>query len=174
MTGSTKTDEHDGSHDDRSELCVAAHRLACQTHAGHGTPVATGDPLVSAPSDPAAVVREFWRLMATNDFHSVRRVLSSDFVLEWPQSRERIRGAEDFARMNSEYPSSGRWRFQLNRLVASGDDVVTHVDVTDGTHVAEAISFFTVREGRIAHMVEYWPDPYDAPANRQHLTERIE
>lgn len=34
------------------------------------------------------VVREFWRLMASNDFHSVAAVLASDFVLEWPQSNE--------------------------------------------------------------------------------------
>jgi len=129
---------------------------------------------MSATSGAEAVVREFWRLMGTNRFHSVQSVLSSDFVLEWPQSRERIRGGENFARMNSEYPSSGPWRFHLTRLIASGTSVVTHVEVTDGTHFAEAISFFTVREGRITHIIEYWPDTYDAPANRQHLTERIE
>ena len=42
----------------------------------------------------AAVVREFWRLMATNDFASVASVLAPSFVLEWPQSSERIRGAD--------------------------------------------------------------------------------
>ena len=43
-------------------------------------------------SNPAAaeVVREFWRLMATNDFDAVAAVLAPEFVLEWPQSRERI------------------------------------------------------------------------------------
>ncbi len=30
----------------------------------------------------ASVVREFWRLMATNDFHSVKAVLADDFVLD--------------------------------------------------------------------------------------------
>ncbi len=32
----------------------------------------------------ALVTREFWRLMATNDFHAVAAVLAPDFVLEWP------------------------------------------------------------------------------------------
>jgi hypothetical protein len=54
-----------------------------------------------------ATVREFWRLMGTNDFGAVERVLASGFVLEWPQSGERIRGGGDFARMNAEYPSEG-------------------------------------------------------------------
>ena len=51
-----------------------------------------------------AVVREFWRLMQSNDFHSVAAVLASEFVLEWPQSKERIRGAERFARMKTLEP----------------------------------------------------------------------
>ncbi|HWB78183.1 MAG TPA: nuclear transport factor 2 family protein [Nannocystaceae bacterium] len=118
-----------------------------------------------------SVVREFWRLMATNDFHSVAAVLAPDFVVEWPQSKERIRGAENFARMNAEYPTEGRWRFRINRLVASGADVVTQVSVTDGTQSAEPVSFFTVVGGKIARLVEYWPEPFAAAENRRHLTE---
>ena len=124
-------------------------------------------------SSPEAVVREFWRLMATNDFSAVQAVLAPDLVVEWPQSRERIRGPENFARMNSEYPTSGRWEFTIHRLVAHGEDVVTHVGVTDGTQSAEPISFFTVREGKIVRMVEYWPEPFEPAENRRHLVERM-
>lgn len=124
-------------------------------------------------SNPEAVIREFWRLMGTNDFHAVGRVLAADFVLEWPQSKERIRGADDFARMNVEYPTAGRWSFRINRLVASGEEVVTQVTVTDGTQHAEPVSFFTVRDGLIVRLVEYWPEPYAAPSNRAHLVERM-
>ena len=120
-----------------------------------------------------ATVREFWRLMATNDFASVKQVLSPDFVLEWPQSKERLRGGETFARMNSEYPRHGLWRFSVNRLVAAENTVVTQVSVTDGTQSAEPISFFSVEHGLIKHLVEYWPEPYPASANRSHLVEPI-
>lgn len=118
-------------------------------------------------------VREFWRLMATNNFFSVKDVLSVDFVLEWPQSNERIRGADNFARMNTEYPTDGYWCFDLKRLVASADEVVTHVAVTDGKQSAEAISFFRVRDSRVYRLEEYWPESYPAPRNRAHLTEPI-
>jgi len=117
------------------------------------------------------VVREFWRLMATNDFACVAAVLSHDFVLEWPQSQERIRGATNFAQMNQEYTAHGLWRFTLNRLVASATEVVTDVSVTDGVQHARAVSFFTVAEGKIIRLVEYWPEPYDAPTNRAHLVD---
>ena len=124
-------------------------------------------------SSAEAVVREFWRLMATNDFHSVKAVLAPEFVLEWPQSNERIRGAENFARMNTEYPTTGPWQFRLNRLVASAAEVVTQVSVTDGTQSAEPVAFFSVSGGKITRLVEYWPEPYAPPQNRRHLTEPI-
>lgn len=120
---------------------------------------------------PEAVVREFWRLMATNDFASVEAVLAPEFIMEWPQSGERIRGGANFARMNAEYPTTGRWTFRINRLVAAGDTVVTQVSVTDGVQSAEPISFFTVADEKITRLVEYWPEPFAPAANRRHLTE---
>jgi len=118
-----------------------------------------------------AIVREYWRLMASNDFSSVGAVLAREFVLDWPQSKERIRGADNFARMNSEYPAQGRWIFSINRIIGDESEAVSDVTVTDGVQLAKAISFFTVAQGRITHIVEYWPDPYLAPANRSHLVE---
>jgi len=123
------------------------------------------------PTPATRVVVEFWRLMASNDFHAVAAVLASDFVLEWPQSRERIRGAERFARMNQEYPAHGPWRFTVNRLFGSGDEAVSDVSVTDGMQSARAISFFTLTRDRIVRLVEFWPEPFAAPAQRAHLVE---
>ena len=94
------------------------------------------------------IVREFWRLMASNDFHSVVAVLAPEFVLEWPQSHERIRGGERFAQINTEYPAHGRWQFTLSRVVEDDDTVVTEVVITDGVQAATAISFFTGAGGQ--------------------------
>ena len=126
--------------------------------------------------DPHAVevVWKFWRLMNSNDFSSVAEVLSEKFVLEWPQSRERIRGAENFARMNAEYPAAGPWSFTVNRMVGGNQSASSVVTVTDGKATAQVISFFIVRMGKIGKLVEYWPEPYDAPAHRSHLVERLD
>jgi hypothetical protein len=122
----------------------------------------------------ADVAREFWRLMATNDFDAVAAVLGREFVLEWPQSGERIRGAETFARMNREYPAHGRWRFEINRILGDDAEAVSDVSVTDGVQIARAISFFTVEGGAITRIVEFWPEPYDPPPDRAHLVERMD
>ena len=119
------------------------------------------------------VVERFWELMRTNDFHSVGEVLSDDFVLDWPQSNERIRGRDNFGRMNEEYPAHGRWQFTINRIVADEGEVVTDVSVTDGVQKARAISFFTIEGDKIVRTLEFWPDPFPAPENRRHLVERM-
>jgi ketosteroid isomerase-like protein len=127
-------------------------------------------------TQPAAieVAHQFWRLMATNDFHSVAAVLAQDFVLEWPQTRERIRGAERFARMNQEYPSHGPWRFTINRLVGGESEAASDVTVTDGVRIDRVITFFTVASGKVTRLVEFWPEPSSPAPNRAHLTEPLE
>ena len=125
-------------------------------------------------TETAHVVSEYWRLMATNDFRAVGAVLAPEFVLEWPMSKEHIRGADSFARMNEEYPAHGRWSFTIHRLMSGDRDAVTDVTVTDGTQLARVISFFTFSDGKITRLVEFWPEPYAAPANRAHLVERMD
>jgi ketosteroid isomerase-like protein len=120
------------------------------------------------------LVEKFWSLMKTNDFRSVGSVLADDFLLDWPQSGERIRGRDNFGRMNEEYPANGRWEFTVNRIVGSDSEAVSDVSVTDGVQKARAISFFTVRDGEIAKMVEFWPEPFTPLDNRKHLVEKID
>ena len=119
------------------------------------------------------IAREFWRLMSTNDFHAVGAVLADDFILDWPQTNERIRGRERFATVNVEFPAKGVWVFTVNRIVGDEVEAVSDVSVTDGSRHDRAISFFTVRAGKISRIVEYWPEPSAAPANRSHLVEPI-
>ena len=125
-------------------------------------------------SNAIEVVQQFWRLMASNNFQSVGAVLADDYVLEWPQSKERIRGRANFAAMNEEYPAHGPWRFAINRVLGNESEVVTDVSVTDGVQHARVISFFTVEDGKITRQVEFWPENYPAPQNRKHLVEAME
>jgi len=119
------------------------------------------------------VANRFWELMKTNDFRSVGSLMSDDFTLEWPQSNERIRGRDNFAAMNEEYPAHGRWEFTVNRLFGNEDEAVSDVSVTDGVQRARAITFFSVVGGQIVKIVEFWPESFEAQPNRRHLVEPI-
>lgn len=113
------------------------------------------------------IVAQFWATMNSNDWRAAAELFHDDYVLEWPQTGERIIGRENFAAINAHYPAAGRWRFTVNSLIAEGDTVVTDVTVTDGAVVATAITFSTVRDGRISRQREYWPDPGPAPEWRR-------
>ncbi|MCB2413635.1 nuclear transport factor 2 family protein [Demequina sp. TTPB684] len=123
--------------------------------------------------DAARVVDRYWQLMNGNDFATVGSVLTDAFVCEWPQSNELIRGRDAFAGVNAEYPTQGRWRFEVQRLVADGDVVATDTVVSNDAVTARVVSFFAVRAGEIDHLREYWPDDYQAPLGRAHLVEPL-
>ena len=116
-------------------------------------------------------VLAFWSAMQTNDFAAASNLLAGDYELYWPQSSERIRGRANFAAVNAHYPAHGPWRFTVHKLLAEGDEVVTEVSVTDGAVEATVITFSTVRNGLITKQVEYWPDPFEAPAWRREWVE---
>lgn len=118
------------------------------------------------------VVTQFWEAMQANDWAAAAALFADDYVLHWPQSGERIRSATNFVALNTNYPAAGRWRFTVERLVVEGEVAVTDVQVTDGAVTARALTFTSVRAGRIASQVEYWPDPYEAQPWRAAWVER--
>jgi len=119
------------------------------------------------------VVECFWAAMNANDFRSAGELLHDEFVLEWPQSGECIRGRANFVAVNEHYPAAGPWRVTLHRLITDEGGVVSEVTVTDGATTGRAITISQVREGKIAHQVEYWPDPFEAAAWRSQWVERM-
>jgi ketosteroid isomerase-like protein len=119
------------------------------------------------------VIEQFWETMKTNDFRAVGELLHDDYVLEWPQSGERVRGRENFVAINERYPAHGRWKFNVHRILAEGDQAVSDVDVTDGVVRARVITFSTIQEGKILHQTEFWPDPFGPAAWRAQWVEEI-
>lgn len=132
-------------------------------------------PLHSPVSSAAQlVVRGFWKVMASNDFHAASLCLTEDYRLHWPQSDEMIEGREAFAAVNTAYPAQGLWTFDLRRIVGEGAQIVTEVGVSDGVSRATALTFHTVRGDLIAFQREFWPDPFEAPEWRSEWVRRPE
>jgi len=82
-----------------------------------------------------------------------------------------ITGRERYVQFNREYP--GDWHLQIERIVAEPGQVVTWGLFTVGLEEMYGISFFTGDEsGRISAITDFWPEPYEPPAGREHLVER--
>lgn len=112
--------------------------------------------------------------MQTNNFAKASECLAEDIVCDWVLSNERIIGRNNFTSINNHYPASGRWSFTVKRIVSEGNQVVTDIDVTDGSVSATAVTFHTVEAGLITKQIEYWVEPYSAPDWRKPWVVKIE
>jgi limonene-1,2-epoxide hydrolase len=121
------------------------------------------------------VVSAFWDAMQANDWHRAATYLAPDCVIDWPCSGERIVGRTDFAAVQARYPTkTGRWSFDVHRLVADGDVVVSEVTVSDGQQSARVVAFSELAHGQIVRQTEYWPVSYDPLPGREDLTRPID
>jgi ketosteroid isomerase-like protein len=107
------------------------------------------------------LVVEFWERMGRFDFAGAGKLLHDDYICDWPQSKERIRGRENFVALNSNYP--GRWAAEVKRVIGQGDQVASEVMLTWENQPVMVVSFYEIRNGRIYYEVDYWPEPYAAP-----------
>jgi ketosteroid isomerase-like protein len=121
--------------------------------------------------DAADTVRRFWEGVDGRDWDAVSATLAPDVVYDVPQTRERVRGREAVVRFNAEYP--GDWNLSITTLVASADGAATTIRfVSPGIPDATGIAFFTVDDGVITRIEDWWPEPYEPPPGREHLVER--
>jgi len=105
--------------------------------------------------DAATVIKELWARTQARDWVGVGELLADDAVVEWPVSAERIVGRVNYVAINSEYPEP--WEIRVLRIIGSGDEAVSEVEVAHGTMgLFRAASFWTVRDGKIASGTEYW------------------
>lgn len=123
---------------------------------------------MTRPSGTVArsLAAELWRLFDAGRFRDALPLLSEDFEAHWPNTRERIRSRENFIALNENYP--GAWRCTVRRIEEYSEGVVTVTEIGDGKTGFFAVSFFTVRDGRIAAAEEYFgengPPPFDRSA----------
>jgi predicted ester cyclase len=127
-----------------------------------------------AVSRAAEAVTAYWEAANERNWDAFAGLLSADVVYEGPQTRERVRGAENYVRFNVEgFP--GPWHLRILRVVAEGTAAASWIDFTnaDGTSQPGLCFFELDEEGKIDRITDFWPEPYELPAQRAHLVERF-
>ena len=111
--------------------------------------------------------------LARGDFDAVAELIADDFVQEWPQSGERIRGKEACLNVFRNYPGGGPTA-RVRRVSGEGDLIVAEVDMDYGGKPTHMVSVIELKNGKLARETDYWADPFPAPAWRSQWVERIE
>jgi ketosteroid isomerase-like protein len=117
------------------------------------------------------LAERFVTALEARDWDGWAATMQPDVVYEVPQTRERIRGRDRYLQFNREFP--GEWHLSPAVTVADDDHAVVVFRWRLGdADEQEAIVVFGFRDGLIATVTDFWPDPYEPPPGREHLTER--
>ena len=123
------------------------------------------------PTDAAAVIEAYWAAANARDWDTFAALLAEDVTYDVPQTGERVRGRAAYVRFNMEYP--GDWHAGIERIVGQGTSGVSWTTFVIDDERMTGLCFFELdREGRIATIADFWPEPYDPPPGREHLVER--
>ena len=97
-----------------------------------------------------------------------------DFVMEMPQSGERVRGRERMRELQAAF-GSGAPSMRLRRLLVREGVWVAEVlsDYGDGRAI-HYVSVIELKDGKMWRDTRYYAKPFEAPKWRAHLVERME
>ena len=115
-------------------------------------------------------VERLWQHMEKQDWTAAGELLHDDFVQEWPQSGERIRGRENSMAINQNYP--GFPTQTVGRILAAGDLVTSEVTLNYGSQIYHGVSIFEFRDGKVVKETDYFAQPFKAPGWRSQWVER--
>jgi predicted ester cyclase len=116
------------------------------------------------------LVRRFWDCANTQDWSGLAGLLAPELRYELPQTREFIDGAEGFVDFFVTWPQP--WRVSLERVVSDGTQVAVQMRFHDAQTQQLALGFYTLRQGCIAAITEFWPEPYEPPARASRFVQR--
>jgi len=140
-------------------------------------------------SAASAVIREYIKAWP-DDYETLGRLRTPDYVEDWPQSRERVRGDANYRAIHEAYPGglpqslvervSGtpeQWAvspmFTLVHLTGAGSTFTVEgtLRYPDGTEY-KAIAVIGLKGDRVAWQRSYFAPITEAPAWREQWVER--
>ena len=118
------------------------------------------------------VVAAYWAAAEARDWKAFGALLAGDVIYRGPQTREQVSGRDPYIRFNVEgFPYD--WHITVQQIVAEGQHAASWIEFTGQQGTQPGLCFFELdKDGKIALITDFWPEPYELPASRAHLVER--
>ena len=113
-----------------------------------------------------------WAASDAGDFQTEHSIYRDDAVLEYPQSRERIRGRANIQLTRSRQPS--KKRFTVRRIIGAGELWVTEFILTYDGKPSYTVSIMEFGGDQVVRETQYFADPFEAAAWRARWVERMD
>jgi ketosteroid isomerase-like protein len=142
---------------------------------------------------PKDIVAALMRAQADGDFSSMRELLAEDYIEDYPQSGERIHGADAALDVRQRFPGlpdaridadvkisvggEDRWALSPNftaiRVTADGDTVTVAARAAYPDGPWYVIAFIRVAAGKVAQTTMFFAPMFDPPEGRRDLVQRM-
>ena len=97
-----------------------------------------------------------------------------DFVMEMPQSRERIRGRDPLRQMQEAFPAPAP-AITLRKVTGARHVWIAEADIDYSDDQSQTVVIFELDDqGLIARETRYYPQQFEAPAWRAELAEAMD
>lgn len=131
-------------------------------------------------ADNRTTVEQYLGAMMKNDVEAQERLLSDDFVEEYPQSGEVIRGKDNRRAIMENYPGGMPREASASGegpkppvLTGAGDNFTASGEITyPNGETWQVVSLIELRGGKISKMTSYFAAPFEAPAWRAPYVEK--
>ena len=111
--------------------------------------------------------------LVRGDVDAVTELIADDFVQEWPQSGERLRGKQACTNVYRNYPG-GPPTGRLRRLRGEGELWLAEITMDYGGKPVHLVAILEIQEGKLVRETDYFADPFAAPDWRVQWVERME
>lgn len=107
-------------------------------------------------------IKSFWKEVLRQNAGEIRKYFMKDAYINWHCTNEHF-NVEEYIKANCEYP--GEWDGIVERIEELGNLIITAVNVytADKSMSFHVVSFFRIKDGKIASLDEYWGDDGSAP-----------
>lgn len=94
-----------------------------------------------------------------------------DAIMDWPQSGERVVGAENRRGIYGAFPQLPT--ITPRRMISDGDLVVAEAELDYGGPKYQTVFIFELKDGKISKETAYWSGPFKAPDWRAKWVEKV-
>jgi ketosteroid isomerase-like protein len=119
-----------------------------------------------------AALDQHWAASAAGNQDAEHEIYVDDAVVEYPQSGERIRGRRNVQALRSQHPAKPSG-FAVRRILGEGDLWVTEYEITYEGRRFNTVSIMEFQAGKVVRETQYFAEPFEPPAWRAHLVERM-
>jgi hypothetical protein len=119
-----------------------------------------------------AALERHWAASDSNDFDTEHQIYRNDAVLEYPQSRERIRGRANIQASRTAQPNTKH--FTVRRMLGGGGLWVSELVMTYDEQPYYVVSVMEFDGVEVVRETQYFGDPFEPGASRAQWVERMD